>query len=103
MDEVMEMEMATKASHGKGNKSKMIRTRIETSKCEVGRGCFTITQTEEKGRARFAWPSMRPDGAYLYANKTDRTSMLRAECELMKMKKGTNPSIVLLATSRAAS
>ena len=49
------------------------RSRIEYTNREVG---------------RFAWLSTRPDGAYLYEDGTDRTSILRVES--VSLEKETN-------------
>lgn len=63
-------------------------THSRTSEREVGRSCLTSTRTirkEESGPSCLA--SMKPDGAYLYAEDTNRASILRDEGELRRVEK----------------
>ena len=49
----------------------------DSSSCRPGERDAKRKKREK--RATVAWSSTRPDGAYLYADDTDRTSTLRAQ------------------------
>jgi hypothetical protein len=64
------------------------KTHSRTSEHEVSRGCLTSTRTKRKGESGpICLVSTKPDGAYLYAEDTNRASILRDEGKLRRMER----------------